>query len=194
MGIDYGLGKTNVDTETGIRYGVIDQNELLQAWYDESEAKYGPPTCPDCGNELKMVDDIDRADIEPEYHDDFDNTLGDYWCETCNVGVFDDEIWDGAEPLCHYIDKDGMQAHCGESGNIFVTKSPYYTWCDYCSPCAPGAGCLMSSCAMEDSKNNPEDWETTNDCKAYCFGHDWFEGDKAPYKVYDVETDEEVKS
>lgn len=28
-GIDYGMGKTNIDQETGIRYGVINQGEVL---------------------------------------------------------------------------------------------------------------------------------------------------------------------
>jgi hypothetical protein len=25
--------------------------------------------------------------------------------------------------------------------------------------------------------------------KAYCFGHDWFDNERAPYKVYRVEDD-----
>jgi hypothetical protein len=41
-GIDYGLGTTNVDTATGIRYGVIHQGEILQAWADSSEPYYAP--------------------------------------------------------------------------------------------------------------------------------------------------------
>lgn len=42
-GIDYGLGSTNVDTRTGIRYGCISQHSILQAWSDESEPDYGEP-------------------------------------------------------------------------------------------------------------------------------------------------------
>jgi hypothetical protein len=30
-GIDYGMGQTNVNHETGIRYGVISQNSVMQA-------------------------------------------------------------------------------------------------------------------------------------------------------------------
>ena len=48
-GIDYGRGRTNVDVETGIRYGVIPANAMGQPWYDEAEAHYGEPTCPECG-------------------------------------------------------------------------------------------------------------------------------------------------
>lgn len=39
-GIDYGLGKTNIDTQTGIRYGVISQHSVMQAWADSSEPVY----------------------------------------------------------------------------------------------------------------------------------------------------------
>jgi hypothetical protein len=45
-GIDYGLGRANVDHETGIRYGVISQHTVGQAWYDSAEAEYGEPHCP----------------------------------------------------------------------------------------------------------------------------------------------------
>ena len=174
MGIDYGMGKTNVDTKTGIRYGVISQNELLQAWCDESEAEYGPPTCPDCGNELDKVEDVDRADIEPEHIAVFDDADGEYWCMMCNKDVDDDGLWDYVEPICHYIDNNGLKATCSsDDGDIFVILSPYYTLCEYCSPCAPGAGYLINE----------------GDVKAYCFGHDWFDDGKAPYTVYSVETD-----
>ena len=39
-GIDYGLGKTNIDPKTNIRYGVICQNDVGQAWYDSCEPVY----------------------------------------------------------------------------------------------------------------------------------------------------------
>lgn len=38
-GIDYGFGKTNVDLETGIRYGVIPNHRL--AWIEDFEPFYG---------------------------------------------------------------------------------------------------------------------------------------------------------
>lgn len=36
-GIDYGMGQSNVDKSTGIRYGVISVNECVQSWYDSAE-------------------------------------------------------------------------------------------------------------------------------------------------------------
>ena len=63
-----------------------------------------------------------------------------------------------------------------DSSDIFVMESPFYTLCAPCSPCAPGAGYLL----------------TKGKLKAYCFGHDWFEEGKAPYRVFSVGTGEEV--
>jgi hypothetical protein len=130
-GIDYGRGLTNIDTETGIRYGVISQNEVLQAWADSSEPDYW--------------------DVEDEF----------------------------AEPLSYTLDDGEYKAICGDDGDIFIIKSPFYTLCRFCSPCAPGAGYLM----------NPDD----DGIKAYCFGRDWFDDEQAPYKVFSVETGKEVK-
>lgn len=139
-GIDYGLGKTNVDTKNGIRYGVINQNEVLQTWADSSEVIY---PCEDCPLS-QGSDDCSSAECEP-------------------IGFAIDGQY---------------RAGCGEDGDIFITKSPYYTRAQFCSPCAPGACYLTNPC---------EDGE-----KAYCFGHDWFwdsETKKAPYPVYRVSDD-----
>ena len=67
--------------------------------------------------------------------------------------------------------------------DIFIIKSPYFTYAQYCSPCAPGAVYLMNPLSEKIDQN-----------KGYCFGHDWFESGKAPYPVYDVKTGIEVKS
>jgi hypothetical protein len=58
----------------------------------------------------------------------------------------------------------------GSDGDIFITKSPYYTVCGFCSPCAPGAGYLT---------------DKSEDCAAFCFGPDWFDG-PVPYLIYRV--------
>ena len=136
-GIDYSTGMANVNHETGIHYGVISQNECLQAWADSSEPYYGE-------NES------------------------------------DDEMDDFAEPLSFYIDDKEYSAESDDQGDIFITRSPYYTRCRYCSPCAPGAGYIM----QQDIRG----------IKTYCFGHDFFEDSKAPYKVYSVKTNRIVKA
>jgi hypothetical protein len=145
-GIDYsGGGNVNRDAETGIHYGVISQNEVLQAWADSSEARF---PCEDC-----------EHNVDNEGCDD---------CMDC-------------EPLEYTYDDEGYVCQqSADDPDIFIIKSPYYTFCGYCSPCAPGTGYIMST--REEG------------IKAYCFGHDWFDDEKAPYPVYDVKTNLEVKA
>ena len=149
QGIDYGFGMSNNDHKTGIRYGVISQHEVLQAWADSSEAYYGK--CYDCNEEI----------------------------EECTCDDVEEKM-EFAEPSSFYIDDGEYSAECSEDGDIFITKSPYYTECQFCSPCAPGAGYLMNS--------------VKGGVKAYCFGNDWFESGKAPYPVYSVKTGKLVLS
>lgn len=148
MSIDYGNGLTNRDLETGIRYGVINQNHVLQAWADSSEPEYA---CKDC----------DAWDAENE------ECTED--CPDC-------------EPVAWNVDADGLLATCSEDGDIFVLRSPFYTYAAFCSPCAPGACWLVT----------PVDPDPNNKC--YCLGQDWFDEsyEPCPYPVWRVDTDEQV--
>lgn len=40
-GIDYGMGLTNIDRETGIRYGVIPSGDLGEFWHEDGEQPIG---------------------------------------------------------------------------------------------------------------------------------------------------------
>ena len=55
-GIDYGIGTTNVDQETGIRYGVIPAHTVLDAWSFSFDADYGEACCPKCGGILDEME------------------------------------------------------------------------------------------------------------------------------------------
>lgn len=185
-GIDYGRGMSNIDHDTGIRYGVIHQNEVLQAWADSSEPDYGMPICPECGYEYKKAKDPKR-------------------CPDC--GYVGDDFW-REEALGYYYVQDGYQAACGDDEDIFITKSKYFTYAQFCSPCAPGAGYLMNpfvnywknTGTNQEGIMAPEDYpddyklkaENAGYPKVYCFDHDWFEDGKAPYPVFSVETGEIV--
>ncbi len=159
MGIDYGkISGVNRNSNTGIHYGVIPQHRVGEAWYEDCEGIYGPPHCPNCGDEL----DGDVCD--------------GHECECGYTIEWVGEECYGDAPCAYGYGSHGYKAQAGSDGDIFVTDSPYYTLCAFCSPCAPGAGHLTSE---------------GDDCKAYCFGHEWFE-DCAPYDVYDAETDELV--
>jgi hypothetical protein len=163
LGIDYSLGKANRDLANGIHYGVINQHEVLQFWADNSEPYYGENEyCPECGNELEKKENENDPEIE-------------FYCENCEKELTSEDIFnDFAEPISFYIDDNEYSAECGDMGDIFITKSPYYTTCQFCSPCAPGAGYIMNT--------------VTDGIKTYCFPHDFFEDDIAPYPVYSVET------
>jgi hypothetical protein len=152
-GIDYGGGITNIDAKTGIRYGVISIHEVTQAWCDSAEPVC-EVYCPHCGNYMPKGFDAKR-------------------CGSCYKKIEDGDL-DGIEPNgWEYVGDGYILYQSQDDPDIFVIKSPFYTLCSFCSPCAPGAGYLM----------------TPGTVKTYCLGHDWFE-EKAPYKVYNIKTDD----
>ena len=174
-GIDYsGPGSTvNRDAETGIRYGMISMNSLdhwsVSEIYEngedlgfaemQSEVKGGLASAIE-----KAVEDygsIDPRKAEEIAQDILDN--GDIeWGDAQEAGPF---AWL----------EDGYSVQTTSDNNLWVFKSPYYTYAQFCSPCVPGAGNLDTFCA-----DGP---------RAYCLGHDWFEGGIAPYPVYRVDDD-----
>ena len=172
-GIDYSLGRSNFDPETGIRFGVIGMGSLGEYALDDIDYDYGDATCPDCGNPA-----IDSNDVE---FDDWDAEK-DYCCEVCKKSFWSDRAF-SEEPLGWSIDDgDYKVVNCLDS-DAMVLRSPYYTYAQYCSPCVPGAGSL----------DNPVS-ESDGGVKCYCFGHDWFDDDVAPYPVYSVASGNQVIS
>jgi hypothetical protein len=183
-GIDYGMGKTNLDPKTGIRFGVIPVNALGQAWHDESEADYGKPTCPECEGEV-LDPSAEGVDSDAKHHTG--HGCDDWYCPECKHMLDSSECYP-EQPHAWTLDEgeDGLRASMsGYDGvDVFVMSSPYFTRATYCSPCAPGACYLLSPNGNGD--------------KAYCFGHDWFghdwfEDGKAPYPVFLVASGEEIK-
>lgn len=184
-GIDYGMGTTNIDPTTGIRFGVISQNAVLQSWCDSAEPDYGAPHCPKCGNEatdpesrwedcstIPPDEDVNRDDYEIAPH-----SCGDYACDDCKY-LFDGDEAFGDEPNGYTLQDGEYTASAGTDGDIFILQSPYYTHAQFCSPCAPGAGYLENPCP-----DGP---------KTYCFGLDWFDAsiEPCPYPIYRVDTGE----
>jgi hypothetical protein len=153
--IDYGLGKTNIDTETGIRFGVQKINSLHECIHDDLEMIYPEPCCTKCGGEF--TDD-------PDY---------DYWCASCEDYSLESDFHDaeciGSELTGKYEAHSAFDHSC-----LFLTKSPYYTYANLCSPCAPGAGDL-------DSYTEPD-----YGYQCYCFGPEMFDDNKAPYPIWKV--------
>jgi len=166
-GIDYSVGlPVNIDTETGIRYGVIHMHQVMEAWCDGSEQDYDY-ICPKCSG---GIDNLPPSQVKDETH----------FCMDCKEEFIEDDLEMADEPSCIYYNADGYYAGQDGYGDIVVEKAPFFTYAQFCSPCAPGA-CYLT---------NPVEPDLNNKC--YCFGHDWFEDGKAPYPVYSVETGKEV--
>lgn len=161
----------NRDPENGIRYGVISQHSVSQAWCDSAEPDYGDPTCPQCGGGVRAFDSDTDGDM-----DHFGRGCADFACDDCEV-TFDSSDAVGDEPQGWTVDDGEYTALDCLDSDVMVTSSPYYTYAAWCSPCVPGAGDLDSP-----DPDGP---------KTYCLGHDWFETGVAPYPVYRV-TDDSV--
>lgn len=166
-GIDYGLGFSNVDTETGIRYGIISQNavtpESLDDIYISGE---------DVG--FQRMREQAKDELAAAIESVIEN-YGKLNAEEAAEDLLDNIEW-------HDCDESGPYEYSGEGyhlrttsdNELWVLKSRFYTHAQFCSPCAPGAGHLGSPCA-----DGP---------KTYCLGPDWFKDGKVPYPIYEVES------
>lgn len=184
-GIDYGLGRTNIDHATGIRYGVISVHAITQAWYDTAEADYGDPTCPKCTGPVVEYDDDRHGECEigHVFKPYSRISANEYVCEQCKHVLASEECY-SEDPHGYTYTEDGLQAESCLDSDVIVTRSPYYTYGPFCSPCVPGGVTLDPS--------NGQAYTAETGIKAYCFGHDWFDDGKAPYTVYRVADDTEV--
>lgn len=159
MGYDYGMGTTNIDQKTRIRFGVIPARDLGEWWHEEAEMVYG---CQECDEEcLDGYEDSNKEHCGDGTH----HPIGeDCYCE----------------PIAIKYDADGYFAtqsagSYASSDDIFVEKSPYVTRGPFCSPCAPGAVYLR-------------DGSMDGEAMAYCFGPDCFsEENPCPYPVWKYE-------
>lgn len=179
-GINYaGPGSTvNMDGETGIRYGVISQNAVN----------------PDAiGDIFQSGTDTDYEDYIAEAKSKLSSALDDYFhgdrLAKAVESAFDaisQDLADNYEGTgdCARMDyeSDGYKLSTDSGGDLWVLKSPYFTYAQFCSPCAPGA------CYLTSPLETPVDGN-----KAYCLGLDWFDDDQpCPYPVYSVETGKQI--
>ena len=172
IGTDYGMGIKNIDPQTGIRYGVIHHSTVGQFWYEESEPEY--PVL----DAKEILEDEHRhfGSLEKVY-EQYRVEFGDW--ETLEEALLE-MASDYSDPIEFFIDTEGFTAfQDADSPEIIVSKSKWYTKAQFCSPYFPGAGNLDSP--MEDG------------VETYCLPHDMFESGIAPYPVYEVATNLEVK-
>ena len=189
-GTDYSGGLSNIDQSTGIHFGVISAGKLNDKWYEESEPQYPVPCCPECGTELGLDLPEEYQFVDEEEPRELESDEAERWCASCetvmsqrdyekvqeeteaDVSVYEDEDYFATQQIGSFATDD----------DIFIVRSTYYTFAVFCSPCAPGA-CNLTVPITDPDELSP---------KAYCFGHEWFEDDIAPYPVYDVETNCQV--
>ena len=88
-GIDYGLGQSNIDKVNGIRFGVISIHSIMPECMDYFENEYGDPRCPECGNPVIDLSDMEACKSLPDDELDWDNYekhgCNDYACLLCEL-------------------------------------------------------------------------------------------------------------
>jgi hypothetical protein len=168
-GIDYSCGLPmangkvpNIDSN-GIRYGIINTNDVSHWVLGDFDAEY---MCEDC-------DDWNSED------------------EQCEAEFVD------CEPIAWNYERDGYVCTFGaDDPDMFVIKSPYFTYAQFCSPCAPGA-CHLNNPLDEPVTIDHETRKATINYpnnKCYCLGEDWFDDEyqSCEYPYWSVETGELV--
>ena len=182
-GIDYsGPGSTvNRNPETGIRYGVIHSNrvspdafeEIIQNGTDEDYEAWLRELKGELRSALKdYFSDYKWGD---EKKSKLDNAV-----ENAFDAISDDLNYDsnGGDCTRYSYEKDGLKIQTASDGDMFVIESPFFTYAQYCSPCAPGACYLMSPLEEPTERN-----------KCYCLPGDWFDDDQPPpYPIWEVAT------
>lgn len=162
VGIDYGrLSNTNRNIETGIHYGAINLHSISSFCFDDAEAIYPDEIeieCPDCEKSFTAGLDIET-------------------CPHCGESLDTSNLLDGIEPITwdYTPDDPDYTTEYSESLNcLIVTRSPYYTFTVFCSPCLPGCGDL----------NHP----SADGVKCYCLGPEFFDDEnKCPYEYFKIE-------
>lgn len=181
----------NYDEKTGIRYGVISPHAISQY----------------------ALDDIYTSGTDPYYETAKKDLLESFesWCDDNNLDFkrintdsiedsFNDNYTGPEDGTMDYSDSEYDLHVSGDNFGIFVMRSPYYTYCRNCSPCAPGAGDLNSPVDNPDLKN--KDMIRYIDLfgaphkiaeKTLCLGPEWFNKESPiPYRVFRVDNDVEV--
>jgi hypothetical protein len=170
QGIDYGHGQANINSATGIRYGVITQNSVNpeafnDVWQNARDLSFERAT-DEAKQEIRRCESIEAlarvlgemrgnhrhpdsitealADCRLEWTDDetlTDAALKSVWDE------FEQEFCDGYDDCGErdwLYERDGYKlANCLQC-DVVVLKSPYFTYAQFCSPCVPGA-CNLDS-------------------------------------------------
>jgi hypothetical protein len=183
----------NFNEELGIRYGVISPHSISSWSLDEIYQNGTDPIYEELKNDL--IDPIRK------HLNNFGFSVGQI-DEVIDplIDNFNESYESDGSGIMDYSDKEYDLHVSGDNFGIFVMKSPYYTWCKPCSPCAPGAGDLDNPAdthtfMIEGDKQ--VDYPGYSE-KTLCLGPEWFDKEeseyskKIPYRVFRVDNDQEV--
>lgn len=221
-GIDYSGPRStaNRDSETGIRYGIISQRSLNGDIADD----IGGNDWQDIGLEraveeaksalVKSLDTDDpkeslRSAIEDYVRKD---RIGQRVTDILNLNddprfIHRDQAWaivseDFSDAMsmgdCFgpWRMEDGLLVvqTVSDQNELWVFKSAFYTYAQFCSPCFPGACNLDSPLELPlIPRHEPPTMHTQYpQNKCYCLPHDWFEHSIAPYPVWRVADDVQI--
>ena len=165
---------TNYDEKTGIRYGVISPHSISgDCMYD----LYEGPNSTDPWYESGIEEIKNQHSGEPE------ESIEEY------IQEFSDH-YENPDGSMDYSDNEYTLHVSGDNFGIFVMKSPYYTYCRGCSPCAPGAGDLDSPVDISQKDEITGNYWLSSNGKTLCLGPEWFDKSddqyarKIPYRYF----------
>ncbi|MCK9593833.1 MAG: hypothetical protein M0Q91_17675 [Methanoregula sp.] len=181
----------NFDEKTGIRYGVISPHSISgNSDYDLYEGPNSTdPIYESTTAELRVYAGEIAGNSPIPMSEDLQEKIADLLIDDFSEG------YENQDGQMDYSDKEYDLHVSGDNFGIFVMRSPYYTYCRGCSPCAPGAGDLNSPI---DPVNLDLSTLEHISAKTLCLGHEWFDQDndqysrKIPYRVFRVSDDTEV--
>jgi hypothetical protein len=93
----------------------------------------------------------------------------------------------GEHTYTHSYPDEGVELEFSTLGGAYlllVTKSPFVTPCQGCSPCMPGAGDLDTpEKFFPSSASRPGQWDPSSRKWAFCLPPAWFDDDPCPYEA-----------
>lgn len=156
-----------------------------------SDSKWGDE------KQSKLDDAVDAVveDIYPDWNDTSTEQNADNAFNAIQDGFNDNYQVDESGPLLY--EGEGYVLKTDSANDLWVLKSPYYTYAQFCSPCAPGAVHLSNPLIVGSDtltiKEQQEVQKNTFEANTgYCLDHDFFEEGIAPYPVFSVKTDVQI--
>jgi hypothetical protein len=126
-GIDYGMGRTNVDMGNGIRYGFLPANGLASHAWD---------TIRNDGEDLDYTEAIEN--LKDELARVIKNTVEDYDshfdCKQAAEDIVDSmefNLESSGDCARYKYESKGLEFSTLSDGDLVVTKSPYFTYCAF---------------------------------------------------------------